>query len=579
MIDLKAWLPINKKELQIRGWDSVDVIIISGDSYVDHPSFGHALIGRLIEHQGFRVAILPQPNWRDDWRDFKKLGKPRLFFGITSGAMDSMVNHYTAFKRLRSNDAYTAGNVSNFRPDYAVVTYSQIVRDIFPDSFIILGGVEASLRRLTHYDYWSNSLKPSILVESKANLLVYGMGEKPILDILNVFTENNTPTIDNFKHIPQIAYLSDKIDSDGILLHEHEQCLKSKQKFAENFKIIEIESNKLKSKKIIQKTKNQYVIVNPPAPLPTQEELDSFYELPFTRLPHPTYNQRGDIPAFVMINCSVNIHRGCFGGCSFCTISIHQGKFISSRSEKSIINEVKKISKMPYFKGYITDLGGPSANMYRMQGMDLTVCENCSRPSCIFPIICQNLCFDHNPLLSLYQKVTKLSSVKKVTIGSGVRYDMLQHKDSQKIKSYGLKTYQSELIRNHISGRLKVAPEHSENHILQLVRKPSFQQFEEFKKDFDAINAKYNLKQQLIPYFISSLPACRLQDMQSLSRKIKNMYYKNLEQVQDFTPTPMTLASVIFYAGINPYTNEKIFCETDISKKKEQNFYFFKHKK
>ena len=575
MTDLKAWLPINKKELQIRGWDQVDVIIISGDAYVDHPSFGHALIARLIENQGFRVAVLPQPNWRDDLRDFKKLGKPRLFFGITSGAMDSMINHYTAFKRLRSDDAYTAGNVAGFRPDYATTVYSQIVKKLFPDSLVILGGIEASLRRFTHYDYWSDSLKPSVLKDSKADLLVYGMGEKSILDILNVFKQKNNPQISDFKDIQQIAYLSDKTE-EGIILHSHENCLESKQKFAENFKIIETESNKTETKKIIQSIENQYLIVNPPSSM-TTVELDTVYELPFTRLPHPTYIKRGEIPAFTMINCSVNIHRGCFGGCSFCTISAHQGKFIVSRSENSIIKEVQTISKMPYFKGYISDLGGPSANMYRMQGIDFEICKKCNRPSCIFPTLCYNLCFDHYPLLTLYRKISKLPKIKKITIGSGVRYDMLQTANAEKYKSYGLQEYTTELIRNHVSGRLKVAPEHTENHILHLIRKPSFDSFITFKKEFDTINLKFNLNQQLIPYFISSLPSCRLQDMQTLSRKMKHIHYKP-EQVQDFTPTPMTLASVIFYTGINPYTGEKVFCETNINKKREQNSFFFKTK-
>lgn len=576
MIDLKKWLPINKKELKIRNWEEVDVIIISGDAYVDHPSFGHALIGRLIENEGFRVAILAQPNWRDDLRDFKKLGKPKLFFGITSGAMDSMVNHYTAFKRLRSDDAYTAGNVSGFRPDYAATIYSQIVKRLFPDSLVILGGVEASLRRFTHYDYWSNSLLPPILAESKADLLVYGMGEKPILEILNVFKNKPNPNINDFKDVPQICYLSNNSHEEGLLLHSHEDCLQSKENFAENFKIIETESNKINAKKIIQAINNQFLIVNPPAALMTSSELDAVYDLPFTRLPHPSYSKRGEIPAFTMINCSVNIHRGCFGGCSFCSISMHQGKFITNRSEKSILKEVEKISKMPYFKGFITDLGGPSANMYRMQGIQTDICRKCSRPSCIYPSICSNLNFNHQPLLSLYRKAKQINAIKKITIGSGIRYDMLQFK--QKDKTYHLEEYTKELICNHVSGRLKVAPEHTENHVLKLVRKPSYTNFLAFKKTFDTINETYQLKQQLIPYFISSLPGCNLNDMKALSLKIKNLNY-HLEQVQDFTPTPMTLSSVIFYTGINPYTKEKVFCETNIQKKREQNSFFFKKSK
>jgi len=574
MTDLKAWLPINKKELQIRGWDEVDIIIVSGDAYVDHPSFGHAIIGRLIEKQGLRIAILPQPNWRDDLRDFKKLGKPRLFFGITSGAMDSMVNHYTALKRLRSNDAYTAGDIAGFRPDYAVKVYSKIIRNLYPDSFIILGGIEASLRRFTHYDYWSDTLFPSILIDSQADILVYGMGEKPILDIVNVFKNKSNPSIPDFKNIPQIAYLSVNKKEEGLLLYSHEECLQSKQKFAENFKIIEIESNKIQAQRLMQEVGNQSLIVNPPAPSMTTAELDAIYELPFTRFPHPTYAKRGPIKAFEMINCSVNVHRGCFGGCSFCTISAHQGKCIVSRSEKSILKEIKKITDLSYFKGHITDLGGPSANMYQMQGIKMQACFSCTRPSCIFPEICKNLNFNHQPLISLYKNATLIPKVKKITIGSGIRYDMLECTDIQKKKTYHLNEYASLLIRNHVSGRLKVAPEHTEEHVLQMMRKPSFNTFITFKQTFDTINTNHNLHQELIPYFISSHPACSLADMQRLSIKMKRIHFK-LEQVQDFTPTPMTLSSVIFYSGINPYTKEKVFCETNISKKRQQNQCFF----
>lgn len=575
MVDLKAWLPINRKEMQLRKWDELDVIIITGDAYVDHPAFGHAIIGRLIESHGYKVAILPQPNWRDDWRDFKKLGKPRLFFGITSGAMDSMVNHYTAFKRLRSNDAYTAANLSGFRPDYAVSVYSRIVKQLYPDSLVILGGVEASLRRFTHYDYWSDCLKPSILVDSNADLLVYGMGEKPIVDILNVFKTKQHPDVNDFFNIPQIAYLSSASEKEGIHLHSHENCVNSKKAFAENFKIIETESNKLRANRLLQITGNKILVVNPPSALLSEKEFDNVYELPFTRLPHPTYIKRGEIPAFVMINCSVNIHRGCFGGCSFCTISAHQGKFIVNRSENSILKEIETISKMPYFKGYISDLGGPSANMYRMKGIDEQLCLKCTRASCIFPNKCKNLNFNHRPLISLYEKAEKIPNIKKISIGSGIRYDMLLDENKEKQNKYGLLEYTNRLIRFHVSGRLKVAPEHTEDHVLKSMRKPSFDYFLSFKKVFDSINQTHQLNQQLIPYFISSHPACRLEDMHNLHKKIKKINYK-LEQVQDFTPTPLTLSSVIFYTGLNPYSGEKIFSETAIDKKRQQNQYFFK---
>lgn len=574
MADVKSFLPTTKKELELRNWDYVDVILISGDAYIDHPAFGIPILGRLIEEQGFRVAILPQPNWRDDLRDFKKLGKPRLFFGISSGSMDSMVNHYTAAKRLRSTDAYTPGNVSGFRPDYATTVYSQIVRRLFPDSMIVLGGIEASLRRFTHYDYWQDKLLPSILLESQADLLVYGMGEKPILDILNRFKENKNLHFSDFYDINQISYLIEKNHSsekDTIFLHSHEQCLKSKIKFTENFKAIETESNNYISKRIIQHVADKMIVVNPPVPLLSQTELDAVYELPFTRLPHPKYEKRGEIPAFNMIQASVTIHRGCFGGCSFCTISAHQGKFITSRSERSILKEVEQITKMPYFKGYISDLGGPSANMYAMKGNNEQLCKQCQRPSCIFPKICNNLNYNHYPLIELYRKASKIKKIKKITIGSGVRYDMLLGDK----KEYGLQEYTSELIKNHVSGRLKVAPEHTENHVVQCMRKPHFDSFLKFKTMFDRINKKNNLRQQLIPYFISSHPACTLKDMQLLAGKMREIDF-HLEQVQDFTPTPMTLSSTIFYAGIDPYTGKKVYCATNPTEKKKQNQYFFK---
>jgi uncharacterized radical SAM protein YgiQ len=572
-----SFLPTTKKELDLRGWNYVDVILISGDAYIDHPTFGISIIGRLIEREGFRVAVIPQPNWQDDLRDFKKLGKPRLFFGISSGSMDSMVNHYTAAKRLRSTDAYTPANVSGFRPDYAATVYSQIVRKLYPDSIIILGGIEASLRRFVHYDYWSNKLLPSILTDSNADLLVYGMGEKPILSILEVCKQKENISAEDFHSTNQIAYLTNKKASNFenvISLSSYETCLKSKEKFAETFKIIETESNKFTAKKIVQPINDKLLVVNPPMPLLSENELDTIYDLPFTRLPHPKYAKRGEIPAFTMINTSVTVHRGCFGGCSFCTISAHQGKFICSRSEKSILKEIEKITQMPYFKGYISDLGGPSANMYKMKGKNEFLCQQCQKVSCIFPKICPNLDYNHKPLIDLYKKASKIQTIKKITIGSGIRYDLLICNDKQKNKDYHLDEYTSLLIKNHVSGRLKVAPEHTENHVVQCMRKPSFDVFLEFKNKFDHINAKYNLKQQLIPYFISSHPVCKIQDMQNLSRKMKHLHF-HLEQVQDFTPTPMTLSSILFYTGIDPYTGKKIYCATNPTEKKQQNQCFF----
>ena len=578
-VDFRAWLPTTKKELELRGWDYVDVILITGDAYVDHPSFGTSIIGRLIEQKGYRVAIIPQPNWRDDLRDFTKLGKPRLFFGISSGCMDSMVNHYTANKRLRSTDAYTAGDTAGFRPDYATMAYSQIVRKLYPDSLIVLGGIEASLRRFTHYDYWADKLFPTILETSQADLLVYGMGEQAICDILDVFEQKQEPTVEDFHAVPQIAYLLDAEvqlpDTNIFKLPSHEECIMSKKKFAEAFRRMELESNKMYPRTIIQKIGDKTLIVNPPAKLPTEAELDAIYNLPFTRLPHPRYEKRGEIPAFTMIQHSVTTHRGCFGGCSFCTISAHQGKFIVSRSEKSILKEVEKIAQMYHYTGYISDLGGPSANMYKMGGKDKSLCGECSRTSCLFPKICDNLNYNHFPLIDLYKKAAQIPSVKKVTIGSGIRYDMLLTDNKIIEKKYGLQEYAQELICNHVSGRLKVAPEHTENQVLRAMRKPPFELFIQFKQLFDRLNGMYNLHQQLVSYFISSHPSCSLSDMQSLCQKAKQMRL-HLEQVQDFTPTPMTLSSTMFYTKTDPYTQKGISCATHSADKRLQNQYFFR---
>ncbi|MBN1250900.1 MAG: YgiQ family radical SAM protein [Bacteroidales bacterium] len=573
-------LPTTAKEVKERGWDYIDVILFSGDAYIDHPSFGIAVIGRVLENLDLKVAIIPQPNWQDDLRDFKKLGKPRLFFGVSAGNMDSMVNHYTANKRLRSNDAYTAGGQSGFRPDYATIVYSNILKNIYPDVPLIIGGVEASLRRLTHYDYWSNTLKQSILAESKADLLVYGMGEKAITEIaLNLKAGKK---INELININQTAYIADLKEitnnksENTIKLHSHEECLKSKKKFAENFKHIEEESNKKLAKILVQQIGNQVVIVNPPNDILPEKELNKIFNLPYSRLPHPKYQKKGAIPAFDMIKFSINIHRGCFGGCSFCTISAHQGKFIQSRSEKSILEEVKQITKMPDFKGYISDLGGPSANMYKMEGFDLSICEKCKRPSCIFPNICNNLNTSHKELNNIYNKAEKIEGIKKIFIGSGIRYDLLFDKNDE-IKGNKLE-YTKNLIQNHVSGRLKVAPEHTSDAVLKMMRKPSFKFFKKFNSIFEKINKSANLNQQLIPYFISSHPASQITDMAELAYETKELDFK-LEQVQDFTPTPMTLSTVIYYSGYHPFTMEKVYTARNKDEKLNQRLFFFWYKK
>ena len=577
---LTDWLPTTKKEMELRGWDELDVILFSGDAYVDHPSFGAAVIGRLLEAQGLKVAIVPQPNWRDDLRDFKKLGKPRLFFGVSAGCMDSMVNKYTANKRLRSEDAYTPDGRHDMRPEYPTIVYTQILKKLWPDVPVVLGGIEASLRRLTHYDYWQDTVRKSILIESGADLLVYGMGEKPITELCQRMKESPVIPTD----VPQTVYvvkgkqaippsISEKED---IVLHSHEACTSDKKKEAENFRFIEEESNKYEAARILQHAGNSTVVVNPPYPPMTQGELDMSFDLPYTRLPHPKYKGKR-IPAFDMIKFSVNLHRGCFGGCAFCTISAHQGKFIVSRSKESILKEVKAITEMPDFKGYLSDLGGPSANMYAMRGTDEDKCRKCKRPSCIYPKVCPNLNTDHRPLLDIYHAVDALPGIKKSFIGSGVRYDLLLHESKDPVINKAAKEYTRELIAKHVSGRLKVAPEHTSDSVLHVMRKPPFSQFYDFKKIFDKINNELNLRQQIIPYFISSHPGCTQEDMAELAVITKRLDF-HLEQVQDFTPTPMTVATEAWYTGYHPYTLQPIFSAKTQREKLAQRMFFFWYK-
>ena len=543
------------------------------DAYVDHPSFGSAVIGRILEAEGLRVALVPQPNWRDDLRDFKKLGRPRLFFGVSAGCMDSMVNKYTANKRLRSDDAYTPDARPDMRPEYPSIVYTQILKRLYPDVPVLLGGIEASMRRLTHYDYWQDRVRPSILVDSGADILIYGMGEKPIVELARRIDRGESLT-----DVPQIAYLTkDIVPQEGdITLYSHEECLQDKRKEASNFRHIEEESNKYAASRILQAVGRQTVVVNPPYPPMTTEELDHSFDLPYTRLPHPKYKGKR-IPAYDMIKHSVNIHRGCFGGCAFCTISAHQGKFIVSRSRESILHEVRAITEMSDFKGYLSDLGGPSANMYQMRGIDQALCHKCKRPSCVHPRICPNLNTNHRPLLDLYHAVDSLPGIKKSFIGSGVRYDLLLHESRDPKTNQSAREYTRELITRHVSGRLKVAPEHTSQRVLDIMRKPPFAQFEQFKKLFDKINQEEGLRQQLIPYFISSHPGCHEEDMAELSVITKRLDF-HLEQVQDFTPTPMTVSTEAWYTGFHPYTLQPVFSAKTQREKLAQRQFFFWYK-
>ena len=583
---LTDFLPTTKKEVELRGWDALDVILFSGDAYVDHPSFGAAVIGRVLEAAGYRVAIVPQPDWHGDYRDFKKLGRPRLFFGISPGCMDSMVNKYTANRRLRSEDAYSPDGRHDARPEYPTIVYSRILRELFPDVPIVLGGIEASLRRLTHYDYWQERLRPSILCDAPADLISYGMGEKTILEIARRLDEGQP--VSALHDLPQIVFLANRADIPGgisdqdIVLHSHEECLRDKRKQAENFRLIEEQSNMIHAQRLIQpiampNSPQSLVVVTPPYPPMTTEELDASFDLPYTRQPHPKYKGKR-IPAYEMIKHSVNIHRGCFGGCAFCTISAHQGKFITCRSKESILREVRQVTQMPDFRGYLSDLGGPSANMYGMKGRNIKACEKCKRPSCIHPQICPNLDTNHSALLDIYRAVDALPGIKKSFIGSGVRYDLILHHSKDEATNRASMDYARELITRHVSGRLKVAPEHTSDRVLRLMRKPSFQLFYDFKRIFDRINQEEHLNQQLIPYFISSHPGCTESDMAQLAEITKKLNF-HLEQVQDFTPTPMTVSTETWYTGYDPYTLEKVYSAHSPKEKLAQRQYFFWYKK
>ena len=577
---LSDFLPTTRKELDIRGWDSLDVILFSADAYVDHPSFGAAVIGRTLEAAGYKVAIVPQPDWHGDFRDFKKLGKPRLFFGIAPGCMDSMVNKYTANRRLRSEDAYSPDGRHDMRPEYPTIVYTHILKQLFPDVPVVLGGIEASMRRLTHYDYWQDRLRPSLLCDSHADMIIYGMGEKTILELCRRM-DDGFP-ISCITDIPQTVYLAQKGNvpkataTTDIVLNSHETCLQNKRAEAENYRHIEEESNKMHASRLLQDVGNKTVVVNPPFPPMTTEELDATFDLPYTRLPHPKYKGKR-IPAYEMIKFSVNIHRGCFGGCAFCTISAHQGKFIACRSKESILREVKQVVEMPGFKGNLSDLGGPSANMYGMGGRNKKACEKCARPSCIHPQICPNLDTNHAKLTEIYRAVDSLTGIRHSYIGSGVRYDLLLHRSSDEATNRSAAEYTRELIERHVSGRLKVAPEHVADRVLQLMRKPSFQQFRDFKRIFDRINKECNLNQQIIPYFISSHPGCHEEDMAELAAITKSLDF-HLEQVQDFTPTPMTISTEAWYTGYDPYTLKPVFSARTPEEKLRQRQYFFWYK-
>lgn len=593
---LTEFLPTTKKEIELRNWDACDIVLLSGDAYVDHPSFGVAVIGRTLESLGLRVAVIPQPDWHGDFRDFKKFGRPRLFFAIAPGCMDSMVNKYTANRRLRSEDAYSPDGRHDMRPEYPTIVYSQILREIFPEVPIVIGGIEASMRRLTHYDYWKDELQPSILISSGADLLIYGMGELPITSLckrllfylqekgLSEISRTDFHKLQLEKQIPQtVLYYPNDSESyhasnEDILLYSHEECLAEKKKFAANFRHIEEESNRLSPKCLLQHAKGGILVVQPPFPPMSTQQIDASFRLPYTRLPHPKYKGKR-IPAYEMIKFSVNIHRGCFGGCSFCTISAHQGKFIMSRSKENILEEVKRVTQMADFRGTISDLGGPSANMYQMGGKDRALCARCARPSCLHPKVCPNLDSSHAALLDIYNAVSQMPKVKHVYIGSGIRYDLLisAQESNDKYTRESAQLYTKQLISQHVSGRLKVAPEHTAPHVLDLMRKPSFLLFQKFQRQFERICREEGIQRQLIPYFISSHPGCKDEDMAELAIETKKLNFK-LEQVQDFTPTPMTVSTVTWYSGYHPYTLRQVSSARKSEEKLRQRMFFFWYK-
>jgi len=575
------FLPVTREELEQLGWDQPDIILVTGDAYVDHPAFGTAVMARVAEHHGMRVAVLPQPNWRDDLRDFKKLGAPKYFFGVTAGAMDSMVNHYTPRRRKRSDDAYTPGGRSGYRPDMPSIVYTRILKKLFPDVPVVLGGVEASMRRFTHYDYWQDKVRPSVLIESGADMMIYGMGEQPFVRIIQLL-QKGVP-FRSLHNILQTAFVADAGASlpplkgfEDILLPSHESCLQNKKVFAEAFRLSEEASDSWQPERLIQPGPGKNVVVNPPFPPAGQKTADMPYDLPYTRLPHPRYRKKPPIPAYEMIRFSVTLHRGCFGGCSFCAIAAHQGKFVVSRSEQSILNELELVTKTPGFKGHITDLGGPTANMYRMGGRDMEQCKKCRRPSCLYPAICKNLDYDHHPLLRVYEKAGQVPGVKKVTVGSGIRHDMLVGRSPDEDARLGLDAYTKRLLRHHVSGRLKLAPEHTEAGVLKAMRKPSFKTFELFYSRFKKVCRDEDLPWQMVPYFISGHPGSHEKDMLALARVLNKLGLK-AEQVQEFTPTPMTLATTMYYTGIDPYSGKQVFVATTDRQKKQQKSYFFPH--
>ncbi|MHB9942449.1 YgiQ family radical SAM protein [Clostridium sporogenes] len=554
------FLPISKEDLKKRNIDVLDFIIVTGDAYVDHPSFGTAIIGRVLEREGFTVGIIAQPNWKNI-EDFKKLGKPKYGFLVNSGNIDSMVNHYTASKKRRHDDFYSPGGKSGYRPDRAVIVYCNKIKEAFKDSPIIVGGIEASLRRFAHYDYWDNSVRRSILEDSSADLLIYGMGEKPIVQVSNLLRYGMK--IDSIKNVKGTAYIEKDISSlkDYIEIPSFEEVSTNKKSYAEAYKIQYYEQDSIRGETLVQKHKERYVVQNPPQPPLSQEEMDEVYALPYARTYHPMYEAEGGIPAIKEVKFSITSHRGCYGSCSFCALTFHQGRVIQNRSQDSILKEANMMTNMKDFKGYIHDVGGPTANFRHRACKVQEKHGTCKNKQCVFPKACKNLIVDHKEYLSLLRKIRKMPNVKKVFIRSGIRFDYLIYDKNDE--------FFKELCEHHISGQLKVAPEHISDKVLNLMGKPTRNVYDSFVKKYYDINKKIHKNQFLVPYLMSSHPGSDLKAAIELAQYIKKMGYTP-EQVQDFYPTPGSLSTTMYYTGVNPLTEEKVYVPKDQKEKSMQ---------
>lgn len=553
------FLPVSKLDMDKRGWEQLDIILISGDAYVDHPAWASALLGRFLESHGFRVGIIAQPDWRSS-NDFKQLGEPRLFFGISSGNLDSMVSHYTADKKKRRGDLYSPGGRDGHRPDRAVIVYTNRIRETYPGVPVIVGGIEASLRRLAHYDYWNNKIRRSILLDSKADLLVFGMGEYTLLNI--AIRLKNGEDIRQITDIPGTAYVSDVLPPGAMKLPSYEEVKENKESFNLFTRQLFGNINPYSSPALAQGHGQRHVIVNPP-PLPlSTEQLDFSYELEYQRTYHPSYEKAGGIPALKPVQFSLVTHRGCFGGCHFCSIGLHQGKFIQNRSIPSLGREAQSFIDHPDFKGVIPDLGAASANMYGLSGRDQDKCRQCKRPSCIYPQICKNLDTDHSPSTKLWSHMRTINGINHIRVASGVRYDLVLEDSSKK--------YLTDLCRYHVGGQLKVAPEHVSPAVSRLMGKPDREKYQQFVQKFNSTNKKLGKKQYLIPYFISAHPGCGLNETVELAEFIRDHLQYYPEQVQNFTPTPMTISTSMYYTGFNPLNGRPIYIPNSEWERKAQ---------